>query len=144
MAGMGTPGPVMSSGRGRPQRIEMDTRAPVAFVHWFCVRIWSLMRDVVINLGARPELPDRRNQAAKLLGKNRSHFMLEAACDKALADQASLCSGANDHTTNHLFAATNEILDEAGIVGRLRAPIRRIDSFQMPSNRCRNSLGVGH
>ncbi len=41
------------------------------------------MRDAAINLRARPEQRDLIDQAAGLLGKNRSDFMLEAACDKA-------------------------------------------------------------
>ena len=41
------------------------------------------MRDAAINLRARPEQRDIIDQAAKLLGKNRSDFMLEAACDRA-------------------------------------------------------------
>lgn len=41
------------------------------------------MRDATINLRARPEQRDLIDQAASLLGKNRSDFMLEAACDKA-------------------------------------------------------------
>ena len=41
------------------------------------------MRDAAINLRARPEQRELIDQAAQLLGKNRSDFMLEAACDKA-------------------------------------------------------------
>jgi uncharacterized protein (DUF1778 family) len=41
------------------------------------------MRDAAINLRARPEQRDVIDQAAQLLGKNRSDFMLEAACDRA-------------------------------------------------------------
>ena len=41
------------------------------------------MRDAAINLRARPEQRDLIDKAASLLGKNRSDFMLEAACDKA-------------------------------------------------------------
>ncbi len=41
------------------------------------------MRDAAINLRARPEQRDIIDQAAQLLGKNRSDFMLEAACDRA-------------------------------------------------------------
>lgn len=41
------------------------------------------MRDAAINLRALPEQRDLIDQAANLLGKNRSDFMLEAACDKA-------------------------------------------------------------
>ena len=41
------------------------------------------MRDAAINLRALPEQRDLIDQAATLLGKNRSDFMLEAACDRA-------------------------------------------------------------
>ena len=41
------------------------------------------MRDAAINLRARPEQRELIDPAAQLLGKNRSDFMLEAACDKA-------------------------------------------------------------
>lgn len=41
------------------------------------------MRDAAINLRARAEQRDLIDRAAVLLGKNRSDFMLEAACDKA-------------------------------------------------------------
>ncbi|VVM06471.1 type II toxin-antitoxin system TacA family antitoxin [Methylacidimicrobium tartarophylax] len=43
------------------------------------------MRDAAINLRALPEQCDLIDRAAQLLGKNRSDFMLEAACDKAQA-----------------------------------------------------------
>ncbi|MEO5341051.1 MAG: DUF1778 domain-containing protein [Magnetococcus sp. MYC-9] len=43
------------------------------------------MRDTAINLRARAEQRDLIDCAAQLLGKNRSDFMLEAACDKAQA-----------------------------------------------------------
>ena len=43
------------------------------------------MRDATINLRALPEQRDLIDHAASLLGKNRSDFMLEAACDKAQA-----------------------------------------------------------
>lgn len=43
------------------------------------------MRDAAINLRAFPEQRDLIDHAATLLGKNRSDFMLEAACDKAQA-----------------------------------------------------------
>jgi uncharacterized protein (DUF1778 family) len=41
------------------------------------------MRDAAINLRARPEQRDLIDQAAAMIGKNRSDFMLEAACDRA-------------------------------------------------------------
>ena len=43
------------------------------------------MRDAAINLRALPQQRDLIDQAANLLGKNRSDFMLEAACAKAQA-----------------------------------------------------------
>jgi uncharacterized protein (DUF1778 family) len=43
------------------------------------------VRDAAINLRALPEQRDLIDQAAGLLGKNRSDFMLEAACDRAQA-----------------------------------------------------------
>lgn len=41
------------------------------------------MRTAAINLRVRPEQRDLIDQAAQALGKNRSDFMLEAACDRA-------------------------------------------------------------
>ena len=41
------------------------------------------MRNAAINLRARAEQRELIDQAASLLGKNRSDFMLEAACEKA-------------------------------------------------------------
>jgi len=43
------------------------------------------MRDAAINLRALAEQRDLIDHAAQLLGKNRSDFMLEAACDRARA-----------------------------------------------------------
>ncbi|MFZ0791171.1 MAG: DUF1778 domain-containing protein [Chromatiaceae bacterium] len=43
------------------------------------------MRDAAINLRALREQRDLIDRAAQVLGKNRSDFMLEAACDKAQA-----------------------------------------------------------
>jgi uncharacterized protein (DUF1778 family) len=43
------------------------------------------MRAAAINLRALPEQRDLIDHAATLLGKNRSDFMLEAACDRARA-----------------------------------------------------------
>lgn len=43
------------------------------------------MREAAINLRALPEQRDLIDQAAKLLGKSRSDFMLEAACERAQA-----------------------------------------------------------
>jgi uncharacterized protein (DUF1778 family) len=41
------------------------------------------MRAASINLRALPEQRDLIDHAANLLGKNRSDFMLEAACERA-------------------------------------------------------------
>jgi uncharacterized protein (DUF1778 family) len=41
------------------------------------------MRDAAINLRALPEQRDLIDHAASVLGKNRSDFMLEAACERA-------------------------------------------------------------
>lgn len=41
------------------------------------------MRDAAINLRALPEQRDLIDRAATLLGKNRSDFMLEVACERA-------------------------------------------------------------
>ncbi len=43
------------------------------------------MRAAAINLRALPEQRDLIDQAADLLGKTRSDFMLEAACERARA-----------------------------------------------------------
>ena len=43
------------------------------------------MRDAAINLRALPEQRDLIDHAARLLGKNRSDFMLEVACERARA-----------------------------------------------------------
>jgi uncharacterized protein (DUF1778 family) len=41
------------------------------------------MRAAAINLRALPEQRDLIDHAANVLGKNRSDFMLEAACERA-------------------------------------------------------------
>lgn len=43
------------------------------------------MRNAAINLRALPEQRDLIDHAANLLGKNRSDFMLEVACERAQA-----------------------------------------------------------
>ncbi|WP_034641325.1 type II toxin-antitoxin system TacA family antitoxin [Chitinilyticum aquatile] len=43
------------------------------------------MRDIAINLRAHSEQRDLIDRAASALGKTRSDFMLEAACEKAQA-----------------------------------------------------------
>ena len=66
------------------------------------------MRDAAINLRARPEQRELIDQAAQLLGKNRSDFMLEAACRQAedvLLDQTYFALDAKG------FAAFQDMLD---------------------------------
>jgi uncharacterized protein (DUF1778 family) len=49
------------------------------------------MRDAAISMRALPQQRDLIDRAAELLGKSRSAFVLEAACDKAqsvVLDQA--------------------------------------------------------
>lgn len=57
------------------------------------------MRDASINLRAHAGQRDLIDQAARLLGKNRSDFMLEAACEKAqgvMLDQVFFSLNAQD------------------------------------------------
>lgn len=75
-----------------PERLCVETHVLTTAIHPNSIRIsvvYSLeadaMRDAAINLRARPEQRELIDQAALLLGKNRSDFMLEAACDKAQA-----------------------------------------------------------
>ena len=66
------------------------------------------MRDAAINLRALPEQRKLIDQAAQLLGKNRSDFMLEAACDRAqavLLDQVFFSLGTDK------FRAFTKLLD---------------------------------
>ncbi|MFA6921112.1 MAG: DUF1778 domain-containing protein [Gallionella sp.] len=66
------------------------------------------MRDASINLRAHVEQRDLIDQAARLSGKNRSDFMLEAACEKArgvMLDQVFFTLNVQD------FQRFNELLD---------------------------------
>jgi uncharacterized protein (DUF1778 family) len=66
------------------------------------------MRDASINLRAHVEQRDLIDQAAQLLGKNRSDFMLEAACEKAqgvMLDQVFFSLNAQE------FQRFNKLLD---------------------------------
>lgn len=66
------------------------------------------MRDASINLRAHAGQRDLIDQAARLLGKNRSDFMLEAACEKAqgvMLDQVFFSLNAQD------FQRFHELLD---------------------------------
>ena len=66
------------------------------------------MRDAAINLRALPQQRDLIDQAASLLGKNRSDFMLEAACDKA---QSVLLDQVFFHLDDEKFQQFAAILD---------------------------------
>jgi len=54
-------------------------------IYYVCIERGNSMRNAAINLRALPEQRNLIDHAATLLGKNRSDFMLEAACDKAQA-----------------------------------------------------------
>lgn len=57
------------------------------------------MRDTSINLRAHAEQRDLIDRVSKLLGKSRSDFMLEAACEKAnsiMLDQVFFPLGPSD------------------------------------------------
>lgn len=66
------------------------------------------MRDAAINLRALPQQRDLIDQAAQLLGKNRSDFMLEAACDKA---QSVLLDQVLFNLDDEKFRQFTELLD---------------------------------
>jgi len=66
------------------------------------------MRDAAINLRAKPELRDLIDQAAAMLGKNRSDFMLEAACDRA---QSVLLDQVFFRLDDRRFKAFMQLLD---------------------------------
>jgi len=61
------------------------------------------MRDAAINLRALPEQRDLIDQAAKVLGKNRSDFMLEAACERAQSIMLDQLHFALDQTRFNRF-----------------------------------------
>jgi uncharacterized protein (DUF1778 family) len=52
-------------------------------VYLFCIHWKTAMREAAITLRALPQQLDLINRAAQLLGKSRSDFVLEAACEKA-------------------------------------------------------------
>ena len=74
---------ILSSGTGRVSVLTPAIRHRKLRISVVCTNQEKLMRDAAINLRARPEQRELIDQAAQLLGKNRSDFMLEAACDKA-------------------------------------------------------------
>jgi uncharacterized protein (DUF1778 family) len=76
----------------------------------------TVMRDAAINLRAQPEQRDLIDQAASLLRKNRSDFMLEAACDKA---QAVLLDQVFFSLDTAKFQAFNALLEPIEGLARL-------------------------
>ena len=66
------------------------------------------MRVAAINLRALPEQRDLIDQAATLLGKNRSDFMLEVACERA---QAILLDQVFFGLDEHKFREFTALLD---------------------------------
>ncbi|MFP4154671.1 MAG: DUF1778 domain-containing protein [Halothiobacillaceae bacterium] len=66
------------------------------------------MRDAAINLRALPAQRDLIDHAAKLLGKKRSDFMLEAACERA---QSVLLDQVFFGLDERGFQAFNALLD---------------------------------
>ena len=65
------------------------------------------MRDAAINLRALPEQRDLIDQAASLLGKSRSDFMLEAACDRAQSVVLDQVFFSLDATISSIVAITS-------------------------------------
>ncbi|HED3891759.1 TPA: DUF1778 domain-containing protein [Morganella morganii] len=66
------------------------------------------MRNAAINLRALPEQRDLIDEAASLLGKNRSDFMLEVACERA---QAILLDQVFFQLDYEKFQQFNQLLD---------------------------------
>lgn len=66
------------------------------------------MRAASINLRALPEQRDLIDHAAHMLGKNRSDFMLEAACERA---QSVLLDQVHFSLDAEKFQQFNDLLD---------------------------------
>lgn len=84
------------------------------------------MRDAAINLRALPEQRDLIDQAAKVLGKNRSDFMLEAACERAQSIMLDQLHFALDQSKFNGFIA---LLDEQP---QHNAGLERLQAVQAP------------
>ncbi len=84
------------------------------------------MRDASINLRALPEQRDLIDQAAALLGKNRSDFMLEAACERA---QAVVLDQVFFGLDAHRFAEFTAMLDAPP---RTNPSLQRLMSVKAP------------
>jgi uncharacterized protein (DUF1778 family) len=87
------------------------------------------MRDAAINLRALPEQRDLIDQAAALLGKNRSDFMLEAACERA---QAVLLDQVFFRLEEDQFRQFTAILDAPS---RRNAGLERLKGVKAPWQR---------
>lgn len=68
------------------------------------------MRDAAINLRAHPEQRALIDSAAQVVGKSRSDFMLEAACERA---QGVLLDQVFFRLSDAKFRAFNKLLDAA-------------------------------
>lgn len=66
------------------------------------------MRDAAINLRAHPEQRALIDSAAEVVGKSRSDFMLEAACERA---QGVLLDQVFFRLSDAKFRAFNKLLD---------------------------------
>jgi uncharacterized protein (DUF1778 family) len=84
------------------------------------------MRDAAINLRALPEQRDLIDHAAHLLGKNRSDFMLEAACEKA---QAVMLDQVFFNLDVEKFRQFNELLDAPA---KPNAGLKRLMAVKAP------------
>lgn len=84
------------------------------------------MRDASINLRARPGQRDLIDHAADLLGKNRSDFMLEAACERA---QAVLLDQVFFSLDSKKFKQFTALLDAPT---RANAGVRRLMAVKAP------------
>lgn len=84
------------------------------------------MRDAAINLRARPEQRDLIDQAAQVLGKNRSDFMLEAACERA---QSVLLDRVFFHLETEQFQRFTALLDAPP---SLNAGLERLMAVKAP------------
>lgn len=89
------------------------------------------MRDAAINLRALPEQRDLIDHAAQLLGKNRSDFMLEAACDRA---QAVLLDQVFFSLDAEKFRAFNAALDAPAAPNAGLARLLAVTPPWAPSN----------
>lgn len=87
------------------------------------------MRDAAINLRALPEQRDLIDQAAQLLGKNRSDFMLEAACDRAQSVVLDQVFFSLDATK---FRQFNALLDAPAALNHPNAGLKRLLAVKAP------------